>query len=244
MQRDALREEIKLRLTGGVLEIELDDNIVDKIIDSSLRELQRYICTPQFITIPFKRCIDLDELKDEFGHKIKISSISRLYRSESNIATNGSGTSFMDPMQASQWQLISGFGSVNNLQNYTYNLASWLTMLQIRNTLSTDLSWKFDKVDNKLYINISSGQPTGITIEYIPRYDTVEEIVSDYWIDTLVRLAVAKTKIAVGRIRTRYTQSNAVWAQDGAQILQEGLEEYKSLQEYLQANTQLVYGID
>ena len=83
-------------------------------------------------------------------------------------------------------------------------------MLQIRNTLSTDLSWKFDKVDNKLYVNISSGQPTGITIEYIPRYDTVEEIVSDYWIDTLVRLAVAKTKIAVGRIRTRYTQSNAV----------------------------------
>ncbi len=55
---------------------------------------------------------------------------------------------------------------------------------------------------------------------------------------------MAKTKIAVGRVRTRYTQSNAIWVQDGTQILQEGLDEYRALQDYLQANTQLVYGID
>ena len=91
---------------------------------------------------------------------------------------------------------------------------------------------------------IEYAERKGVTIEYVPRYDTVEEIVSDYWIDALIRMAVALTKITVGRVRTRYTQANALWTQDGTQLLQEGLEEYRALQEYLQANTQLVYGID
>ncbi len=53
-------------------------------------------------------------------------------------------------------------------------------MLQIRNTLSTDLAWKYDKSTNRLYVNISSGLPRALTIEYIPRYDSVEEIISDF----------------------------------------------------------------
>ena len=67
--------------------------------------------------------------------------------------------------------------------------------------------------------------PTTITIEYVPRYDSVEEVVSDYWIDILIKLSLAIAKITVGRIRTRYVQSNALWAND-VNILQEGLDEY------------------
>ena len=83
--------------------------------------------------------------------------------------------------------------------------------MQIRNTLSTDLAFRFDRNSNLLYINTSSGTPTYITIEYIPRYDSVEEIESDFWIDVLLKLSLALTKITLGRIRTRYTQSNALW---------------------------------
>ena len=50
----------------------------------------------------------------------------------------------------------------------------------------------------------------------------VSEIVSDYWIDKLVLLATALTKVTLGRIRSRYTQSNALWSQDGEALLSEG----------------------
>jgi len=94
-----------------------------------------------------------------------------------------------------------------------------------------------------LYINVASNYPLNITIEYVPRYDDVEEVVSDYWIDILMKLALAITKITVGRVRSRYVQSNALWQND-VNILQEGLDEYSQLQQYLQANLQLVYPID
>ena len=150
----------------------------------------------------------------------------------------------MDPMQVAQWQLLSGTGNMRNLQDYMYNYMTWNTLLQIRQTTSTDMAFIFDKSTNNLYINTASDVPSQITIEYVPRYDSAEEITSDFWIDVLLRMSIALTKIALGRIRSRYTQSNALWTQDGETILQEGLNEYQVLQEYLRANTQLTYGID
>ena len=57
-------------------------------------------------------------------------------------------------------------------------------------------------------------------------------------------MCVATAKVTVGRIRTRYTQSNAVWSQDGNTILDEGTSELNTLREQLQRDTQLCYGID
>ena len=207
--------------------------------------MQRYLSATSLITIPFSRCIDLSDLHDESGNLVKISSVSRIYRSK-GFVDNASTTNpnvATDPMYASQWQLLSGTGNLYNFQSYVYDYAAWNTLLQIRNTVSTDLAFRYDKASNKLYINVASNNPTNITIEYVPRYDTVDEVVSDYWIDILIKLAVAITKITLGRIRSRYVQSNALWQND-VNILQEGLDEYNALQAYLQANLQLVYPID
>ena len=57
-------------------------------------------------------------------------------------------------------------------------------------------------------------------------------------------MAVATAKITLGRIRTRYSQSGALWAQDGDTILAEGRDELTALRARLQENTQLIYGID
>ena len=59
----------------------------------------------------------------------------------------------------------------------------------------------------------------------------------------LVQLCVAMTKVTVGRIRTRYTQSNALWANDVG-ILEEGLTELKELRTHLVENSQLIYPVD
>ena len=47
----------------------------------------------------------------------------------------------------------------------------------------------------------------------------------------LTKLSLAIAKVTVGRIRSRYTQSNALWTQDGETLLQEGNEELKELKE-------------
>ena len=114
----------------------------------------------------------------------------------------------------------------------------------MRNTLSTDLAFRYDKSSNQLYINVSSGTPDTITIEYVPRYDDISEIVSDYWIDVIVRMSVALAKITLGRIRSRFTQSNALWTMDGDKLLEEGNAELSDLREKLLASTQLCYPID
>lgn len=235
------RDEIKLKLTGNLLELELDNPTIDKIIQSALRELQRYICSTTLITIPYKPCIDLSNKDDTNGIPIKVSSVSRIYRTDAgNSATS---QTFTDPLQLAQWQVLSGLGNMFQMQNYVYNYSAWATTMQIRNTLGTDLAFRYDKASNKIYINTTIGTPNNITIEYIPRFDSVEDITSDYWIDVLIRLCVALTKVTVGRIRTRYTQSNALWQQDTG-ILEEGNAELSQLREQLEANSQLVYPID
>lgn len=245
MNREELRQEIRFQLTGGMLELELRDSQLDQVIDSAMRELQRYICSTSIITIPYKKCIDLSNIEDT-KTAINVSSVSRIYRAESYMtdSENENPNVAIDPMQASQWQLLSGTGNMFNFEDYALNFASWNTMLQIRNTTSTDLAFFYDKSTNKLYINVSSNPPSTITIEYVPKYTDVEQINSDYWIDVLVRLCVALLKVTLGRIRSRYTQSNAIWMQDGQNILQEGLDELHTLRDYLQANTQLCYPID
>ena len=42
MTLEQVVEEIKLELTGGVLELELQDNIIADAVHKVLRELQRY----------------------------------------------------------------------------------------------------------------------------------------------------------------------------------------------------------
>lgn len=57
-------------------------------------------------------------------------------------------------------------------------------------------------------------------------------------------MATAMTKVILGRIRTRFSQSNALWGMDGDKLLEEGNTDLKELREVLRANSNLIYGID
>ena len=51
--------EIKLELTGGLLELEITDETIAALVNKAFREIQRYIDIPKLITVPFASCIDL-----------------------------------------------------------------------------------------------------------------------------------------------------------------------------------------
>ena len=236
MDLETLRDEIKEDLTGGVLELEMSDTDLDKMIYGALREVNRYYNSVHLITIPFENCIDVSK------YNIKVNSVSNVFRAE-GFTTDGNNGIY-DPLLASQWQLLSGVGDLSHFQDYVYNYSAWNTMLQIRNTSSTDLAFRFDRDAQQLYVNISSNTPGNITIAYVPILQNPQDVKSEFWVDQLYQLALARTKIALGRIRTRMKQSNALWEQDGDTILAEGTAELTALREQLKANTALIYPID
>lgn len=231
MTLDQYISDIKLILSGDVLNLEIDDAVIGSMIEDSLRELQRYIDSTVFVTVPYEECIDVTDLN--------ISSVSRVYQTEGEMS-GSSTTSLADPMQFGIWNTTGG---VYNQALFS-NLVSYKLTQQIRTTLKTDLPFLYDKASNKLYISVSMKRPSKITIEYVPKFTSVEEIVSDFWCDVLHRMALAKTKIILGRVRSRFTQSNALWVQDGDQMLSEGNSELAELRAQLQASTQLVYPVD
>ena len=231
-------EEIKLELTGGVLELEIEDVTIEMVIKKALRELQRYWDETSFLTIPYESCIDLEK------YQLDSCSIVKVYRTTGmGNSTDASNALTMDPLYAQQFMMFSNAGNMYNIQDYVMNYAAWNTLNQTRNTMSTDMAFREDKHNKKLYVNDITA-PKAITIEFIPKLDSVESIQSDYWQDILIKMCVGLTKVTLGRIRTRFSQSNALWAQDGEKLLEEGNTELKDLREILRTNANLVYPID
>ena len=240
MKLEDILDEVKIELTGYILDMEITDETLVSVVKKALRELTRYWDETKMLTLPFARCISLE---GEF-FKEEVSSIVKVYRTEGLGDADGGISVMNDPLQMAQFAIFSNGGTMYNLQDYIMNYASWMTMYQIKNTMSTDLAFKEDRHDNKLYISCGNSSPRMITVEYIPKLKSVEDIKSDYWIDILIKLCVAMTKVVLGRIRTRFTQSNALWTQDGDKILEEGNTELKELREILRVNSNMVFLLD
>ena len=234
MQMSDYLKEIRLELTGNILELELDDKTLEQIVNKALREVQRYIDSTKLMTIPYAKCIDLTDSK--------VSSVSRVYSGGGFGLTDYTGGQ-IDPFYAQAFFSFSSGANMYNLSQFTANFGAWNTMLQIRNTISTDLQFHEDKQSHKLYIN-TLDNPAYITIEYVPKFDDVSEVESDYWIDIICRMSIALTKLYVGRVRSRYSQSNALWTQDGETLLAEANDELNNLRETLRVNSQLTYVYD
>ena len=238
MKLEEILDELKIELTGYVLDMEITDETLVSVVKKALRELTRYWDESRLITIPYASCIDLE---GKFFEE-QVSSIVKVYRTE-GMGDSGGISVINDPVQMAQFAIFSNGGTMYNLQDYVMNYASWMTMYQIKNSMSTDMSFKEDRHNKKLYIN-NYNAPSMVTIEYIPKLKSVEDIQSDYWIDILIKYCVALTKIVLGRIRTRFTQSNALWTQDGEKILEEGNTELKELRELLRVNSNMIFLID
>lgn len=95
MELDLIRDEIKLKLTGGVLELELDDSSLDKVINSAFREVQRYINSTKIVKMEYQPCLDLTSLK--------VSSVVNVRRTQGYLSGDPDADgSQIDPMYVAQ----------------------------------------------------------------------------------------------------------------------------------------------
>lgn len=225
-------DKIKFQLTGGIIECELDDDGIRKVVNMAMEEMNRYYNVTSLIQVPSSSCIDIVEYP-------QIESIISVHRVSGVSDSNG----VSDPAYISQMQMYN-ITSNYYTNDWIYRYLNWSTAQQIANTASTDLDFRYDEINKKLYINFSNGTPSEIVIEYVPKLRDASEVVTNYWQDILLKLSIAHAKIILGRIRTRYTQSNAIWADDGATLLEEGNSELTTLREQLRVATDLVLPLD
>jgi hypothetical protein len=218
------KSEIEFSLGAPIVEVEVT-KYIESYIERAFRELKRYISTPYFTTIPFTgTAIDLTSYN--------VYSVINVMRSEPTYGT------FMQ--DADVFTMASSYYNMNNINNYVNRML----ILQQRNTLATDLDFIWNMETKQLFISTNPPFPPALTIQYTKDYQDVSEIKDPYWTDILLRLAIAYTKQALGRVRGKYTLNSAQYNLDGETLINEANAEIESIRTHLVTNCEVLYPID
>lgn len=218
-------EQIRLQL--GVTDemnigLELNEKDLTTVVQSSLRELTTFMDTPKIQIVLYEDAIDIK--------KYKIANVVNVLR-----ATPPAGALqgvSLDPFYLSS----SGVGITQPGGIQTHGILQTQIQYAIRsmaqNTIQQDLDFIVDKYNQKLYVTYSGIRPNQITIIFKPVIESVEDLPSDYWVTYLIRLAVAHSKVIIGRIRSKYTVQSSPFSL-GTDILGEGITELGQIREEL-----------
>ena len=236
---------IMLRLGGTVVDIELENDIGD-IIDMSLLACKPYIGDTKLKTVPGSDHVDLEPLG--------VYTVVNIYKGDMGSitsASSGDGASVSSTSHSYDSYLFTP--SLYNYYNeYTMGMSSIesysISILtdQLINTVrggTSDVDFWQD--GNDLYVEITGvGLGGSMTLEYIPDYQDISEISEPFWINYILNIATAYTKIAIGRARTKYNISGLPYELDGDTILSEGTSELETLMEQLRDLSDIWYILD
>lgn len=208
-----------------------NDNVeelqIETAVNIAFRELKRYIKSPVDKTVPFSTRISLKKVG------IKTKKVLYVYASYPRIGLTMSSIDSANVFQvAAAAKTYSMIGNTSNI-----NLQPIMTemgMAQVRNTLSTDFQWKHDPQNDVVYCTHRDPRPSTVTIRYVPIFEDVSEIISDTWIDYLVRMSTANAKIALGRSRSKYKVEGSNVSLDGEELLSEANAELETIRTELE----------
>lgn len=199
---------------------------VEEAVSIAFQELKRYMRTPVEKTVPFSTRLDLISLGINTKRVLNVQAAQP--RIGLTLSTIDSGNVFQTAAAVNAYSAI-GNSSALNIDPIMTEMA----MAQVRNTISTDFQWSYDKLNQVVYCAHRDPRPGLITIRYVPDFQDVSEIVGDTWINYLIRLAIANMKIALGRTRSKYSIEGSNVSLDGEILLQEGNDELSKIREEL-----------
>lgn len=228
MTREEYIEDIKISLGAPIVQVEIEE-MLGKIVDKAFREIRRFITETHFITIPYSSTgIDVS--------KYNIDTVIQIFRTNNPART----VDFTDIYTLSTVNTGNATSVNLLLSDYLYRTQ----MTQIKNTISTDLDFTYDKSAQKLYINTVYPIPASVTLVFIPEFRDVSEVMEQYWISYIQRLSLAFSKEALGRVRGKYDLSSSLYKLDGNQLISEGISERDEIRRELVENSDLVFPID
>lgn len=214
---------VKIQMGGSVVKLACENDIPFIIEKIAFEDLKNYITTVQTMQAGFSNAINLADKK--------VANVKYVLRNKNNSTTiTGMDTNLFIYQTSGQYG-INQFAK----DQITYNLL----INQVKNTISSDMDFQYDKVNEVLYLYANYPTPTSVTIGYIPEWDSVEELYSPYWMSYLKRFAVAYTKETEGRIRSKFTLNSAQYSLDGNTLLQEAASELSQIRSELDSNVNI-----
>jgi len=195
----------------------------------AFRELKRYMKTPVEKTVPYSTRIDL------VRQNIHTKKVLYVQASQPRIGLTMSSIDSGNVFQVAA--AVNTYSAIGNTSSLNIDpIMTEMAMAQVRNTLGTDFQWRFDTVNQVIYCAHRDPRPATVTIRYVPDLQDVSEIVSDTWIDYLVRMSVANMKLAQGHSRSKYTVEGSNVSLNGEALLSEANAELEAIRSELQAH--------
>lgn len=195
----------------------------------AFRELKRYMRTPTDKTVPYSTRIDLSAVG------IKTQKVLSVFAAQPRIGLTmssiDSGNVFQTAAAVNVYSQIGNTASIN-----IDPIVTEMAMAQVRNTLTTDFQWTYDRNNNVVYVPHRDPVPSEVTIRYVPEYSDVSEINSPSWIDYLIRMSEANVKKSWGRARSKYTIEGSNVTLDGQTLLDEANAELEQIRSELESS--------
>lgn len=206
-------------------------------INVAFQEMRRYLNKPTFITVPYATRIDFVQ---QNIHALKVKDVIPAYpRVGLSMGSIDSGNVFQLAAAANAWMGV-GPASLVNIEP----IMTELGYAQLRNTLTTERQWRYDKYNQVLYCTYRDPCPAVITIKYVPEIRDVSEIINPTHINYLLRMATAFCKIAIGRVRSKYKIEGSNVSNDGDTLLTEGNAELEAIRQELGSKTNRLVAIN
>lgn len=226
-QLDDYVNYVKIQMGSPTISLACEEQIPFIIEKVAFEDLKNYMQTTQSLSCAYAPTINLENKK--------IANVKKVLRNRNN---NMTITGMDTNMFIYQTQGQYGMNQWAKDQ-ITYNLL----INQVRNTLSTDMDFQYDKVNEILYVYAQYPIPSQVTILYVPEFTSVDEVYVPYWMSYLKRLAVAYTKETEGRIRSKYSLNSATYNLDGNTLLSEAQNELAQIRSELNENINLNHTI-
>lgn len=200
----------------------VEDLQIEQAVEIAFKELKRYMRTSTEKTVPYSTRIDL--VKQGIKTK-KVLNVSAAYpRIGLTLGTIDSGNVFQVAAAVNVYSAIGNTSSLN-----IDPIMTEMAMAQVRNTISTDFQWRYDKYNQIVYVAHRDPKPVTCTIRYVPDFQDVSEIIDETWINYLIRLSTANMKLALGRTRSKYTIEGSNVSLDGERLVEEANQELSDI---------------
>lgn len=227
MTMDEICAQVKFNL-GFPTTDNVEQQQVKYAVLEAFRELKRYMKTPTDKTVPFSTRIDLQKVG------IHATKISTILPSQPRIGLTMSSIDSGNVFQVAAAVNVNSMIGNTAILNIDPIMAE-LSMAQVRNTITTDFQWSFDRLNQVVYCTHRDPKPATVTIRYVPDFKDVSEIKSYTYIDYLIRMSEAYMKKSLGRARSKYTIEGSNVRLDGDILLDEANQELENIREELNA---------
>lgn len=235
MNSDEVVKSVYYRLTAGNnVKLEIDDLAIKDFVAEGFRKVRQWYHEPPVAqTVDYHVQYPNTTLASQY---ILISTLSKKPR-EIEKLYDSVPQSFAVDVETN----LLGLGG--RVVPGVRNIVEWAVYeqyaKQMNTFLGTDLDFIMSADGTKILV---SGYIKGdkVTVKYIPDPQAIEDVSLSKALDWVVDWTEARTKVAVGRVRSKFKGGDLQFEMDGDSLVSEGNEKMKELDEELK---RLDYGI-